>query len=149
MRRFSLVFVPLLLVVTAAVLALVIVQSFGSAPCTQGQSGDQPPPAGATAWAKLDPGQRATFLASEATSEYRVGLLSEPTPELVGFPPGETVTYYPEWGGFFTNAEATMLPQLTREPSWMVIYPPEPPAATPMPAATPASVGGLTALSGC
>jgi hypothetical protein len=125
----------------AVVLALVIMHSFGSASCTQGQSGDQPPPAGATAFAKMGPAQRATFLASWPTFEYRLSLTPDPTPEL-HFAPGETRTYYPQWEMYLTDAQATMLPQMTREP-WMVIYPPEPPAATPV------GVGGLTALSGC
>lgn len=117
------------ILIAAAIIALVIVHAFGSTSCTQGQSGDQPPPAGATAWAKADATVRAgwsAFATEQASSLSQSAAdddVAQWTPDLTG---------------------------LTPQPQWGFVYPPQPPAgtATPMPTPPP-SVGGLTALSDC
>lgn len=73
----------------AAVVGLVVASTNDPAPCIEAQS-DGPPPEGATAWAKLDPSQRATWRALVATPEYqRLGAEAPPTMEY-DLPPGES-----------------------------------------------------------
>jgi len=127
MKRIGLILLPIGMMVTAAVLALFIMQSFGSTPCTQGQAGDQPPPEGATAFAKLGPSARATFLAGEATFWYING---------------QTMTAQPPEIGIVTPGVSSLTDQ-----NWIVVYP-EGISLTPE-GGTPAAVGGLTSLSGC
>lgn len=140
LRLSPLVIIPVALIV-AAVIALVIVNAQGSTRCLEAQS-DGPPPDAATAWAKLEPSERATMLAQAATHEYYESLTPAPTTE-IDLPPGimsETLTYYPEWGTYFTRDPSDLI----RVDGWIDVRPPQPWGG--------GAVGGITGLpdvSGC
>jgi len=128
-RLRPLVIVPVALI-TAAVIALVITDSFGSTPCVVGQGGDGPPPGVST--------PNPTQLAQWSTSEYSSRLTPDPTTEMepaaaIQVASGE-LKYWPEYEGYFKSDPANF----TWVDGWMDVRPPEPPSG--------GAVGGIAGL---
>ena len=129
MKRISLILLPVAMIVTAAVLSLVIVQSFGSPSCIQGQAGDQPPAAGATAWEQAGPTEQQAWREAYATQRA-----SRQAQELSG-------VGLEALDGYVTPDLTGLIPKRKGG----LASPPGPPPGTP-----PVSVGGLTSpTAGC